>query len=81
MGDQQPGPTEEGGGRPQANGPGLWSLATLGLTVGVCLAFFVGGGLWLDSVTNRSPLFVLIGVALGIVAAVTVAYREIRPYL
>ena len=45
------------------------------------MAFFVGGGLWLDSVTNRSPLFVLIGVALGIVAAVTVAYREIRPYL
>lgn len=71
----------EGHRQQEPAGPGLWSLATLGMTVGVCLAIFVGGGLWLDSVTNRSPLFVLIGVALGITAAVTVAYREIRPFL
>jgi len=65
----------------RTGGPGLWSLATLGLTVGVSLAIFVGGGLWLDSATKRSPLFVLIGLAVGIVAAVLIAYREIRTYL
>lgn len=81
MDEERPAATGDGESRPEPSGPGLWSLATLGLTAGVCLAIFVGGGLWLDSVTNRSPLFVLIGVVLGIVAAVTVAYREIRPFL
>ncbi|MDE3086343.1 MAG: AtpZ/AtpI family protein [Acidobacteriota bacterium] len=81
MDDEGPAATGEGDRPSGPDGPGLWSLATLGLTAGVCLAIFVGGGLWLDSVTKRSPLFVLLGVVLGVVAAVTVAYREIRPFL
>ena len=81
MDEDGPAATGDGGRPPSQDGPGLWSLATLGLTAGVCLAIFVGGGLWLDSVTKRSPLFVLVGVVLGVVAAVTVAYREIRPFL
>ena len=81
MDEDGPAATGDGDRPPGQDGPGLWSLATLGLTAGVCLAIFVGGGLWLDSVTKRSPLFVMVGVVLGVVAAVTVAYREIRPFL
>ncbi|HAM03480.1 MAG TPA: hypothetical protein DCQ30_14830 [Acidimicrobiaceae bacterium] len=81
MDEDQPASGSGGDRAPEPSGPGLWSLATLGLTAGVCLAIFVGGGIWLDSVTHRSPLFALVGVAVGIVSAVMVAYREIRPFL
>jgi Putative F0F1-ATPase subunit Ca2+/Mg2+ transporter len=87
-GDPSPSPSgdesdrgAEGDRRASPNGPGLWALAGLGLTVGVSMALFVGGGLWLDSVTGRSPLFALVGVFVGILAAVGLSYLEIRPYL
>jgi F0F1-type ATP synthase assembly protein I len=41
----------------------------------------VGLGIYLDDVTHRSPLFTLLGLALGVVIAVAVAYVQIKKFL
>lgn len=41
----------------------------LGCSVVVSLLVLIGGGLLLDQATGRTPLFTLVGVGLGLVAA------------
>lgn len=52
----------------------------MGLTLGVC----VGGGTFLgvlaDGKWSTSPLYTIIGLFVGILAAVGVAYTEMRRY-
>lgn len=41
----------------------------IGCSIVVTLIAFIGGGIALDSVMDKSPLFTLIGVALGLIGA------------
>jgi ATP synthase protein I len=58
---------DKGPGRlPSAN----WGIALdLGLRLGISVVLGVGGGLLLDSWLRTSPIFTLIGMVLGIAAA------------
>lgn len=45
------------------------AAAGLGCAVVVSLLVLIGGGLWIDQVAGTTPVFTLIGVALGLAAA------------
>jgi len=59
----------------------LVTLASLGVSIAICVAGGVGLGIYLDDTTHRSPLFTLLGLALGLVLAVAVAYVQIKKFL
>ena len=56
---QAPDPTP---GRDMGQG---YELMTLGLTFGVAIAAFVGGGLLLDRWLHLTPLFTIVGTLVG----------------
>ncbi|TMD05576.1 MAG: hypothetical protein E6J02_10955 [Chloroflexi bacterium] len=60
---------------------GYGSLLALGGFLAASLLVPLLGGVALDAATGRSPLFFLIGLALGIAAAVAVAYTRFKRYL
>ena len=63
------------------DGPGLWQLVTLGSTL---LGFVVGGlviGLLIDNWTHSSPVFLMIGLGVGIVGGLLTAGLQIRRFL
>ncbi|HET8524091.1 MAG TPA: AtpZ/AtpI family protein [Thermomicrobiales bacterium] len=45
------------------------AAAGIGCSIVVSLVFFIVGGVILDRLTDRSPLFTLIGVVIGLIAA------------
>jgi F0F1-type ATP synthase assembly protein I len=45
------------------------TASTLGFGVAVSLALLVGGGVWLDQRLDLAPVFTLIGLLLGLIAA------------
>jgi len=54
----------------EARRPANWGIAfDLGIRLGVSVVLGLGGGLLLDSWLRTSPIFTLIGMALGIGAA------------
>lgn len=60
------GPDKGGDNRPSAN----WGVAfDLGLRLGISVILGVGGGLLLDGWLHTSPIFTLVGMVLGIGAA------------
>ena len=61
--------------------PGPFVLAGMGISIALCVAGGVVLGLYLDDLTRRSPLFVLLGLVVGIVFAVLTAYAEIKRFL
>jgi F0F1-type ATP synthase assembly protein I len=50
---------------------------TAAVSVGACLAL----GLWIDSRLHTAPAFLLVGLALGLVAATVSIVKQIRTYL
>ena len=55
---------------PAAKAPPNWGIAfDLGLRLGISVILGLGGGLLLDSWLKTSPIFTLIGMVLGIAAA------------
>jgi F0F1-type ATP synthase assembly protein I len=55
---------------PAAKAPPNWGIAfDLGLRLGISVILGLGGGLLLDSWLRTSPIFTLIGMVLGIGAA------------
>jgi len=59
-----------------------WStLLGMGTTSAVILAVGIGLGWWLDHVLHTSPILVLVGIALGIVAGACYTIVKIRPFL
>jgi hypothetical protein len=64
--------------KPQS--PGLFALAGFGVSIAVCVAAGLGAGIYPDDATHRSPLFTLLGLALGVVFAVGLAYVEIKRF-
>ncbi|MGE3171326.1 MAG: AtpZ/AtpI family protein [Planctomycetota bacterium] len=64
--------------RPQQSSDSARSLGA-GLTFAVTVALFALGGHWLDGRTGTSPLFVLLGVLLGIVGGTIHLLRVLSP--
>jgi hypothetical protein len=61
--------------------PGVVSLIGMGLTLAACLAGGLVGGYVLDGVFHTGEVLTFVGLGVGIVASVTVAYFEIRKSL
>lgn len=47
----------------------IGTAAGLGFSLVTSLVLLIGGGVWLDRWQDTSPVFTLIGVALGLIAA------------
>ncbi len=64
----------------RGSSPGFGALLGLGLTLGAC----VGGGTFLgvlaDEKWSTSPLYAIVGLVLGVLAAVGIAFAEMRRY-
>lgn len=54
-------------------------LIGIGWYVGICIVLGVVGGLWLDSKLSTKPIFVIVGLMLGVILAFYGLYRMIRP--
>jgi F0F1-type ATP synthase assembly protein I len=61
--------------------PGWSELLGLGVSIALCVAAGLGLGWLADSLANTAPIFLLIGLLLGVVAAVGYAVAEFRKYL
>lgn len=58
------------GGREDQDRLGAVGAATgIGCSIVVTLIVFIGGGIALDEFTDKSPLFTLIGVVIGLIGA------------
>jgi F0F1-type ATP synthase assembly protein I len=63
------------------NLPGPVAFAAMGTTLASCLAVGVVLGLYIDHLWNLAPVGLLIGIALGTVAAVASVVKLVRRYL
>ncbi len=54
-------------------------LVGLGWYVGICIYLGVIGGLWLDKKLDSNPVFVIVGLLLGIIVAFYGVYKMILP--
>jgi F0F1-type ATP synthase assembly protein I len=61
--------------------PGVAAFAALGTTIACTVGVFVGLGIWADSAFGTSPIFLLLGVVLGCVAATASTIALVRRYL
>ncbi|MDQ4117564.1 MAG: AtpZ/AtpI family protein [Actinomycetota bacterium] len=62
-------------------GPGLRDLLNMGMTLGLYVAIGLAAGLFADHVLDTAPLFVLVGIALGVVGAAAHVYRLLRRFM
>ena len=53
----------------------------LGWYVAACIVVGAVGGIWLDKLSGLAPLFTLLGVLLGTVAAFYGLFKMVRPLL
>ena len=58
--------------------PSFLVLAGMGLSIALCVAGGLLLGLYLDGSTHRSPLFTLLGLTVGVVFGVGIAYVRIK---
>ena len=72
------GPSGEG---PASDGPGIRDLLSLGGMLVGCIVVGVAIGLFVDARLGSTPTGVLVGTALGIVAAGVGFWLRIRAYL
>ena len=64
---------------PPPTRPPNWALGLdLGIRLGVSVAIGLGGGLLLDNWLNTTPVFTLIGMVLGIGAAMVTIWNVAR---
>jgi F0F1-type ATP synthase assembly protein I len=61
--------------------PGVAAFAVMGTTIAACLAVGVLAGLWFDHEVGSAPAGLLIGIALGTVAAVVSVVKQVRRFL
>lgn len=74
MADDRPGSRE-----PRRGGSPNWALGLdLGVRLGLAVAIGLGGGLLLDNWLNTSPIFTLVGMVLGIGAAMVTIWKVAR---
>ncbi|MCW2497779.1 AtpZ/AtpI family protein [Jatrophihabitans sp.] len=59
-----------------------WSdLLNMGVTVAAAIVLGLGAGWLVDSLADTTPIFLFLGLALGIAGAVRYTYLEFRKYL
>ncbi len=63
------------------NRPDVSSLLTLGIVLALCLVLGLGLGWLLDTAVGTSPVFLLVGLLLGIVAAACYTVASFRKQL
>lgn len=51
----------------------------IGFSVAITCVIFVGGGKYLDNYTGKSPLFTLLGIILGLAAAIYLVWQIVKP--
>ena len=56
-------------------------LTGVGFFIGISIVGGTFAGLWLDGRLNTRPIFILIGLLLGLVVAVFGVYRMIKPFM
>ncbi len=56
-------------------------LTGVGFYIGGCILLGTLGGLWLDNKLETKPVFMLIGLVLGLIVAVFGVYQMLRPLL
>ena len=56
-------------------------LTGVGFYIGGCIVMGTVGGLWLDNKLDTKPVFLLIGLVLGVIVAVFGVYQMLRPLL
>ena len=61
--------------------PNAAAFLGMGLSAAVCVGLGLALGLWLDSVVHSAPLFLLLGLALGVALAAVSVVKQIRSYL
>ncbi len=61
--------------------PGVAAFATMGMTAAIVIAVGVVLGLWADRAWGSEPWGLLIGIALGTVAAVVSVVKQVRRFL
>lgn len=61
--------------------PSAMTLLSMGVTAALCVGIGVGGGYWLDEKFKTGLVLTLVGLALGLIAAVVAMYLEIKPFL
>jgi len=76
-----PGPGTSSSDRGPMVAPGAVEFLTLGLTVAVALVGLAAGGYLVDGWLGTSPWFTLVGVVLGIAAAVLITVSRVRRLL
>jgi F0F1-type ATP synthase assembly protein I len=69
------------GGPPSREGPELSTLLAIGGVIAGCVIVGLGVGWFVDDRLHTSPIFVLVGLALGIIAAAFYVYAEFSKYL
>jgi F0F1-type ATP synthase assembly protein I len=61
--------------------PSAAAFLGMGLSAAVCVGIGLALGLWVDSALHTAPAFLLVGLALGLVAAAVGVVTQIRTYL
>jgi hypothetical protein len=61
--------------------PPALRLMGIGWYFAFCIALGIGGGVWLDSQLGISPLFTMLGLCLGLIAAFVGGYRMLMEAL
>jgi ATP synthase protein I len=56
-------------------------LTGIGFYIAACILIGIFTGLWLDNKFNTNPLFVILGLVLGLGVAVIGVYQMIRPLM
>ena len=60
---------DSGSEKPEQKYQTIGLAVTMGFGIAISLAVLVGGGVWLDIRLNSAPLWTIIGLALGLIAA------------
>jgi F0F1-type ATP synthase assembly protein I len=63
-----------------SSGPELGDLLSMGLTLALCVMAGFGFGWLLDLPFGSFPVFAMVGLALGVVAASTYVYKQFKRY-
>ena len=61
--------------------PGAVAFLSMGVSAAVCVGVGLGLGILVDSVLHTAPVFLLVGLALGLAVAALSVIKQIRAYL
>ena len=63
-----------------SSGPELGDLLSMGLTLALCVVIGFGLGWLVDLAFGSFPVFAMVGLALGVVAASTYVYKQFKRF-